>query len=182
MHRRIHFVHAPVHQAFVDASTFQTSAVASVWVDALEARWDTDQRQGAPSADHTASEPRTHEGTAYNRHDRRNRIIQPNMIRSILRALEQIKNKYVPNEPSGDTPGPGALAMNAPGQDRARVSKLAEKSIRKLAAPALSPSRPPISATSRGWPGGGEGREGERDRRKKCADAHFRTNALYQPP
>ena len=38
VHRRIHFVHAPVHQAFVDASTFQTSAVASVWVDAL-ARW-----------------------------------------------------------------------------------------------------------------------------------------------
>ena len=35
VHRRIHFVHAPVHQAFVDASTFQTSAVASVWVDAL---------------------------------------------------------------------------------------------------------------------------------------------------
>ncbi len=37
VHRRIHFVHAPVHQAFVDASTFQTSAVASVWVDALGA-------------------------------------------------------------------------------------------------------------------------------------------------
>ncbi len=48
--------------------------------------------------------------------------------------------------------------------------------VRKLAEPALSPSRPPMSATSRGWPGGGEGR----DRRKKCADAHFRTGDQEQ--
>ena len=54
------------------------------------------------------------------------------------------------------------------------------QSVRKLAAPALSPSRPPISATSRGWPGGGEGQT-QKMRGRAFSNRHLAKPVAFPP-
>ncbi len=84
-----------------------------------------------------------------------------NWIPSQSPVQDRAERMSIPTPPDG-------LSMTGPFRYFTVCSKT--RGAGPLAAQLAGPSRPPISAYSRGWPGGREGR----NRRKKCADAHFR--------